>query len=46
MTKDELIEAMEELPGDFEVLLDAEGLSQIQSVLSDADAGTIILEGA
>jgi hypothetical protein len=45
MTKAELIAAMEELPDDFEVMLDAEGLTGIDSVLSDAEAGTIILEG-
>lgn len=45
MTKDELIEAMEKLPGDWRVMLDTEGLSDVESVLSDQDAGTIILAG-
>jgi hypothetical protein len=45
MKKSELIDAMEELPDDFEVMLDAEGLSEIDAVLSDPAAGVIVLEG-
>lgn len=45
MTKSELLASMEELPDDYEVMLDAEGLTGINSVLSDSSAGIIILEG-
>ena len=45
MTKAELIESMKNWPDDFEVVLDAEGLTPIQSVMVDSAAGTIFLQG-
>lgn len=45
MTKDELVEKLQDMPGDYEVMLDAEGFTPIQSIGLDDAAGTIVIEG-
>jgi hypothetical protein len=46
MTKSELLAAMESIPDDFDVMIDASGLTDIAELTVDEAAGAIIIEGA
>jgi len=45
MTKAELLVQLEELPDDFDIMIDGEGLSDVAELTVDEAAGTIVIMG-